>query len=90
MPLQLAVPQAAAQSRNPDVMLIVIEESIKKGSRFDFGTALITATERENEKVVKLLLLCDQVTIDDDSRTQARQRAAELGLESMLEMLVRE
>ncbi|RWA03291.1 hypothetical protein EKO27_g11814 [Xylaria grammica] len=81
-------PRFAARSRNPDVMRVVIEGGVQQNSNLEFGPALVTATERENEEVVRLLLRCEHVRIDDESKTRARRRAEELGLESMAEMLV--
>ncbi|RYC63973.1 hypothetical protein CHU98_g2217 [Xylaria longipes] len=88
MPLLPATPKFAAQSRNPDVMRIVIEGGMQQNSNLEFGPALLVATERENEQVVRLLLRCEHVKIDDESKARARRRAEELGLESMAEMLV--
>ncbi|KAI0412980.1 hypothetical protein F5X98DRAFT_379233 [Xylaria grammica] len=81
-------PRFAARSRNPDVMRAVIEGGVQQNSDLEFGPALVTATERENEEVVRLLLRCEHVRIDDESKARARRRAEELGLESMAEMLV--
>ncbi|KAI1755415.1 hypothetical protein F4782DRAFT_404341 [Xylaria castorea] len=89
MPLRPATPQFAARSRNQDVMRVAIEGGMRQDSSLEFGPALVTATERENEQVVRLLLCCEHVRIDDESKARARRRAEELGLESMAEMFVR-
>ncbi|KAI0552803.1 hypothetical protein F4679DRAFT_581309 [Xylaria curta] len=81
-------PWFAARSRNPDVMRIIIEGNTQQNSNLELGSALITATERENEQVVRLLLRCKHVRIDEKYKARARQRAEEWGLESMAEMLV--
>ncbi|TGJ80745.1 hypothetical protein E0Z10_g8021 [Xylaria hypoxylon] len=87
MPIRPAAPRFAARSRNPDVMRITIEGGMQQNSNLEFGPALVTATKRENEQVVRLLLRCEHVRIDDEYKAQARRRAEELGLESMTEML---
>ncbi|KAI0861016.1 hypothetical protein F4860DRAFT_514380 [Xylaria cubensis] len=87
IPLRPATPQLAARSRNPDVMRVAIEGGMQQNLNLEFGPALLTATERENEQVVRLLLSCEHVRIDDESKARARRRAEELGLESMAEML---
>ncbi|TRX88602.1 hypothetical protein FHL15_010461 [Xylaria flabelliformis] len=88
IPLRPATPHLAARSRNPDVMRVAVEGGMQQNSDLEFGPALLTATERENEQVVRLLLSCEHVRIDDESKTRARLRAETLGLESMVEMLV--
>ncbi|KAI0965208.1 hypothetical protein F4678DRAFT_453354 [Xylaria arbuscula] len=88
MPLCQAAPLAAARSRNPDVMRVIIEGGMKQNSNLDFGPTLVAATEMENEQVVKLLLHCEHMTIDDQSKAQARQRAKDLSLQSMAEVLI--
>ncbi|KAI1298798.1 hypothetical protein F5Y03DRAFT_367049 [Xylaria venustula] len=89
MPLRQAAPLAAARSRNPDVMRVIIEDGMKQNSNLDFGPALVYAIDRENEQVVKLLLRCEHMTIDDQSKAQARQRAKDLGLQSIVDMIAR-
>ncbi|KAF2964666.1 hypothetical protein GQX73_g8891 [Xylaria multiplex] len=88
MPLPTATPQFAARSRNPDIMRIIIEGDMQRNSNLEFGPALVTAIERENEQVVRLLLHCEHVRIDEESKAQAQRHAEELGLESMAEMIV--
>ncbi|KAI1169500.1 hypothetical protein F4777DRAFT_596760 [Nemania sp. FL0916] len=59
------LPDRAAQSRNPDIMRIVLENDAagRRIRRSDFRKALISATLRENEPVVRLLLSCGNTKI---------------------------
>ncbi|KAI0388652.1 hypothetical protein F5Y17DRAFT_463492 [Xylariaceae sp. FL0594] len=43
--------EAAARSRDPAVMRLLIEAGTEPGSNLDFGPALVTAVEKENEQV---------------------------------------
>ncbi|KAI1745414.1 hypothetical protein F4680DRAFT_465380 [Xylaria scruposa] len=86
-PLRPGLPLSAAKSRNPDVMRVIIEAGTQQNTYLEPGPALVTATERENDRVVRLLLRCEHVKINDEYKARALQRAEELGLESMAEML---